>query len=243
MYQDRPPRPCPPPCHSQRGHTGATSGPRTTGSQRTTPVTPGPVSQQFTARKRSGIAGHQHRPALPDTEEVTGSNPVAPTTPLLSRDFVNSVVRRVARRPMLGRLQRQESTSLLNQGVRLRAPEPVSGPLAPSPGSDIRHPRRRLVGTGGPWTDSWKRLPTGPRPLAEPDLVGSPELILEQARWPINKAQPLRSRRSARPVALCLETVSEPLTRSAPQVGMRSLPCDSPCLRRVPSAVLRCAFT
>jgi hypothetical protein len=28
----------------------------------------------------------------------------------------------------------------------------------------------------------WKRLAAGPRPLAEPDLVGSPELILEQAR-------------------------------------------------------------
>ena len=29
----------------------------------------------------------------------------------------------------------------------------------------------------------WKRLPAGPRPLEEPDLVGSPELIQEQARW------------------------------------------------------------
>ena len=29
----------------------------------------------------------------------------------------------------------------------------------------------------------WKRLPARPTPLAEPDLVGSPELIQEQARW------------------------------------------------------------
>jgi hypothetical protein len=29
----------------------------------------------------------------------------------------------------------------------------------------------------------WKRLPAGPRSLEEPDLVGSPELIQEQARW------------------------------------------------------------
>src|SRR5215213_11891910 len=62
-------------------------------------------------------AEHSGSPLFADTEEVTGSNPVAPTTPLLSRAFRVSVVRRVARRPMVDRPQRQESISLLDQGV------------------------------------------------------------------------------------------------------------------------------
>jgi hypothetical protein len=64
------------------GHIGATSGPRTTGSQRTTTVTSGPASCQFTSHIRPDSAGRRQRPAVPDTEEVTGSNPVAPTTVL-----------------------------------------------------------------------------------------------------------------------------------------------------------------
>ena len=46
-------------------------------------------------------------------------------------------------------------------------------------------------------------------------------------------------RRSARPVALCLETVSNPPDRVRPSVGMRSLACDLPCLLRC-TASLAC---
>jgi hypothetical protein len=79
-----------------------------------------------------------------------------------------------------------------------------------------------------------------PSPLARP-ATGSFEIsgptAKGQGMW--SPTQPPSSlphrhggRRSARPVALCWETVSNPLTRSAPQVGMRSLACDSPCLPR-----------
>ena len=66
------------------GHIGATSGPRTTGSQRTTTVTSGPASCQFTSHIRPDSAGRRQRPAVPDTEEDGGSNPVAPTIPPLT---------------------------------------------------------------------------------------------------------------------------------------------------------------
>jgi hypothetical protein len=62
-------------------------------------------------------AEHSGSLCFADTEEVTGSNPVAPTTPLLSRAFVDPVVPPMARGPVLGRHQRQESTSLSNQRV------------------------------------------------------------------------------------------------------------------------------
>jgi len=57
--------------------------------------------------------------AWPDTEEVTGSNPVAPTTPLLSRASADRFVL-----PMDGDRDREvadgrESVSLFNQGVHL----------------------------------------------------------------------------------------------------------------------------
>jgi hypothetical protein len=60
-------------CHPQRGHTGATSGPRTTGLQRTTPVTTGPLSAHLTTRVGTCTAGHADRPAFPDTEEAIDS--------------------------------------------------------------------------------------------------------------------------------------------------------------------------
>ena len=56
-------------CHPQRGHTGATSGPRRTGLQRITTVTSGPACQP-TGQSRPSTAGHHHHPALPDTEAV-----------------------------------------------------------------------------------------------------------------------------------------------------------------------------
>jgi len=55
-------------CHPQRGHTGATSGPRTTGLQRTTPVT-GLLSAHLTTQVGPCTAGHPDRPGVPDTEE------------------------------------------------------------------------------------------------------------------------------------------------------------------------------
>jgi hypothetical protein len=60
------------------GHIGATSGPRTTGSQRTTSVTIGQVTTQLTEQTRPSAAGRRAAPRIPDTEGVTGSNPVAP---------------------------------------------------------------------------------------------------------------------------------------------------------------------
>jgi hypothetical protein len=62
------------------GHGGATSGPRTTGSQRTTPVNTGPPSAKVIGHTPPTAAGRGDPSAVPDTEGVTGSNPVAPTT-------------------------------------------------------------------------------------------------------------------------------------------------------------------
>ena len=59
------------------GHIGATSGPRTTGSQRTTAVTSGPASCQLTGHIRPDSAGRRKRPAVPDTEAVMGAAPGA----------------------------------------------------------------------------------------------------------------------------------------------------------------------
>jgi hypothetical protein len=56
-------------------HTGATSGPRITRPQRTTPVTVGPSSAQFIGQTAS-IAGGRDHPGLPDTEEV--ASPLRP---------------------------------------------------------------------------------------------------------------------------------------------------------------------
>jgi hypothetical protein len=52
------------------GHVGATSGPRSTGSQRTTPVTIGQTTAQLTEQTRPSAAAHRDRPAVPDMEEV-----------------------------------------------------------------------------------------------------------------------------------------------------------------------------
>jgi hypothetical protein len=52
-----------------RGHSGATSGPRTTRPQRTTPVISGSASSQFTGQNRPSAAGRHHHPALSRTEE------------------------------------------------------------------------------------------------------------------------------------------------------------------------------
>jgi hypothetical protein len=65
----------------------ATSGPRMTGSQRTTAVSSGPASCQLTGHIRPDSAGLRKGRAVPDTEEDGGSTPPAPTTPALSRAF------------------------------------------------------------------------------------------------------------------------------------------------------------
>jgi hypothetical protein len=66
------------------GHIGATSGPRTTGSQRTTTVNTGTPSAHLSGQTQAGVAGHNDPPQVPDTEGVTGSNPVAPTNKTLT---------------------------------------------------------------------------------------------------------------------------------------------------------------
>jgi len=98
----------------------------------------------------NGVA-HSGSFRFADTEEVTGSNPVAPTTPLLNRASVDSVVRRVARRPMVGRPSGRRALPYLTKAFTpagSRTCERTSSP--PAPGSDIQRPRRRLVGTRGP---------------------------------------------------------------------------------------------
>jgi hypothetical protein len=66
------------------GHIGATPGPRTTGSQRTTPVNTGPPSAEVTGLIPPPAAGRRDPPEISDTEEITGSNPVAPTSKVLA---------------------------------------------------------------------------------------------------------------------------------------------------------------
>jgi hypothetical protein len=61
-----------PPNSDRRGHIGATSGPRTTRSQRTTAVTIGPACPQVIARIDPGTAGNRDLPVLSRTEEVSG---------------------------------------------------------------------------------------------------------------------------------------------------------------------------
>jgi hypothetical protein len=56
------------------GANGATSGPRTTGSQRTIPVNTGPPSAKVTGHTPPPAAGRRDPREIPDTEEVTGSN-------------------------------------------------------------------------------------------------------------------------------------------------------------------------
>jgi hypothetical protein len=78
--------------------------------------------------------------AWPDTEEVTGSNPVAPTIYLLSRAFVDRCVLLMDRDRRWPGPQRQESASLLNQGVLFRGLPSLWGThSSTTAGSDI-HP-------------------------------------------------------------------------------------------------------
>jgi hypothetical protein len=58
------------------GHGGATSGPRTTGPQRTTSVTVGLSSAQLTDQAEADVAGRRDAPRLPDTEEAGGASPI-----------------------------------------------------------------------------------------------------------------------------------------------------------------------
>ena|SRR5829696_1177270 len=59
-------------------------------------------------------AEHSGSPLFADTEEVTGSNPVAPTIVLLSRAFADPAVLLMPWGRWWRRRQRQESTSLFN---------------------------------------------------------------------------------------------------------------------------------
>jgi hypothetical protein len=141
---------------------------------------------------RSGATwenGVEHSGSLcfADTEEVTGSNPVAPTIVLLSRAFADSDVPWMPLGPVAAHAQRQESISLFNQGCSLlRAAEPVSGPPVPPPPAQtsIQRPRRQLVGTYEAKTDGIQALASRIQAFGGTDLVESPELIQEHARWP-----------------------------------------------------------
>jgi hypothetical protein len=62
-------------CGDRWGHIGATSGPRTTGSQRTITVIAGLSSAQLSAQAEAGVAGQRGPPWLSDTEAVEGSEP------------------------------------------------------------------------------------------------------------------------------------------------------------------------
>jgi hypothetical protein len=53
------------------GHTGATSGPRTTGPQRITTVIAGPSSAQLSGHTRAGVAGRRDPPGISDTDRLT----------------------------------------------------------------------------------------------------------------------------------------------------------------------------
>jgi len=66
------------------GHMGATSGPRTTRSQRTTTVTSGSASSQLTGQTWPSAAGCHRRSALSRAEEARDSNPLTSTPPLLT---------------------------------------------------------------------------------------------------------------------------------------------------------------
>jgi hypothetical protein len=57
------------------GHDGATSGPRPTRSQRTTPVNTGTTICRGHRVGSPSAAGHPDRPRVPDTEAVEGSEP------------------------------------------------------------------------------------------------------------------------------------------------------------------------
>jgi hypothetical protein len=54
----------------RRGHIGATSGPRTSRSQRTTPVTSSAVSSQLIGHIRPSSADRHHHPEISDMEAV-----------------------------------------------------------------------------------------------------------------------------------------------------------------------------
>ena len=87
-----------------------------------------------------------------DTEEVTDSNPVAPT-PCLTNVFTSAGCRTCAW---------------------------PSAP--PPPAQTSQRPRRHLLGTYEAKTDAVQALPAGPRRFCRTELVESPELVQEQAR-------------------------------------------------------------
>jgi hypothetical protein len=121
---------------------------------------------------------------FPDTEEVTGSNPVAPTTVPLSRAFARPSRPLMLWGRWLCRRQRQESTSLFNQGVHFRGLANLCVALSSSTtGSEIPQTRRHLLGTYETKTDAVQALPAGPRRFGRTDRVESPELLQEQASW------------------------------------------------------------
>jgi hypothetical protein len=71
--------------------------------------------------------------AWPDTEEVTGSNPVAPTISALSRAFVDLLASLLDGIGGEVRVQRPENSSLLNQRSSVpRRSKQVSSPLGPA---------------------------------------------------------------------------------------------------------------
>src|SRR5215207_3448468 len=82
--------------------------------------------------------GAQRFPVFADTEEVTGSNPVAPTTPRVSRASADRFVPPMGEDRQREVADGRESVYLFNQGVHLR-PQPSAGRLLqPDVALDLR---------------------------------------------------------------------------------------------------------
>jgi hypothetical protein len=97
--------------------------------------------------------GSEHSGSLcfADTEEVTGSNPVAPTIPELSRAFRRLNASRLWADRRGGWVQRPKNTSLFTRGVLFRGSQACQEPQAHRrlrPRSTVQH--RHTVGTEGP---------------------------------------------------------------------------------------------
>jgi hypothetical protein len=96
------------------------------------------VSAQLTGRAEVGVAGRRDPPAVPDTEEDGGSTPPAPTTPCVTRAFVDHFAPPMDRDRQSEVADGRESVSLFNQGVHL-GPQLSAGPhTSPAVDLDLR---------------------------------------------------------------------------------------------------------
>jgi hypothetical protein len=110
------------------GHPGATSGPRTTGAQRTRTVTVGLSSAQLTDQAEADVAGRRDAPRLPRTEEVKdGARPNRWSWALML------TVHRRQRRQQIGSNRRPEGPE--------HPPKDLEGPgpkMCPGAAADLR---------------------------------------------------------------------------------------------------------